>query len=50
VDGLVEDDEHDARGRGRARVPTVAEITGQEPRDVAGVARDDTGIFASGAG
>ena len=50
MDGFVEDDEHDAGGRGRARVPTVAEITGQEPRDVAGVARDDTGIFASGAG
>jgi uncharacterized protein YbjT (DUF2867 family) len=40
VEGLIEDYAHYARGEAAEVDPTVREITGQEPRDVAEFARD----------
>jgi len=50
LDGLVEDYAHYAAGEAAVVLPTVAEITGQEPRDIASFARDYADHFTNGAG
>ena len=45
VDGLVEDYAHYARGEAADVHPTVREVTGNEPRDVATFARDFASAF-----
>jgi len=50
LDGLVEDYAHYAAGEAAVVLPTVAEITGQEPRDIASFARDYADRFTNGAG
>jgi uncharacterized protein YbjT (DUF2867 family) len=50
LDGLVEDYEHYARGEAEAVLPTVLEITGQEPRDIVHFARDYADRFTGHAG
>jgi uncharacterized protein YbjT (DUF2867 family) len=47
VDGLVEDYAHYARGEAAEAHPTVREVTGSEPRDVAAFARDYARLFIS---
>ncbi len=47
VDGLVEDYAHYARGEAVEVHPTVREVTGSEPRDVAAFARDYASAFIS---
>lgn len=46
LDGLVEDYAHYARGEAADVPPTVAEITGRQPRDLARFARDHADRFA----
>jgi uncharacterized protein YbjT (DUF2867 family) len=50
LDGLVEDYAHYARGEAAAVLPTVQELTGQEPRDVARFALDYADRFTAQAG
>jgi uncharacterized protein YbjT (DUF2867 family) len=50
LDGLLEDYEHYVRGEAAAVLPTVAEITGNEPRDIARFARDYADRFTGQAG
>jgi uncharacterized protein YbjT (DUF2867 family) len=50
LDGLLEDYEHYVRGEAAAVLPTVAEITGQQPRDFARFARDHADRFSDQAG
>jgi uncharacterized protein YbjT (DUF2867 family) len=50
LDGLLEDYEHYVRGEAAAVLPTVAEVTGQEPRDIASFARDYADRFTDQAG
>jgi hypothetical protein len=45
IDGLVEDYGHYHRGGAAAVLPTVAEVTGREPRTVADFARDYADTF-----
>ena len=45
VDGLLEDYAHYARGEAAAVHPTVAEVTGQQPRDIGQFARDYADAF-----
>jgi uncharacterized protein YbjT (DUF2867 family) len=45
VGGLLEDYAHYARGEAAAVYPTVAEVTGQQPRDVGQFARDYAHAF-----
>ena len=47
LDGLVEDYAHYARGEAADVLPTVAEITGRQPRDIAHFARDYADRFAA---
>jgi uncharacterized protein YbjT (DUF2867 family) len=47
VDGLVEDYAHYSRGEAAEVHPTVREVTGSEPRDVASFARDYARAFTS---
>jgi hypothetical protein len=49
LDGLLEDYEHYVRGKAAAVRPTVTEITGQEPRDIARFAREYATRFTSQA-
>ncbi len=48
ADGLVEDYAHYARGERVGVTPTVRELTGEGPRDIAGFARDRARAFGSG--
>jgi uncharacterized protein YbjT (DUF2867 family) len=48
VGGLLEDYAHYRRGEAAAVSPTVAEVTGQQPRDIGQFARDYAGAFARG--
>jgi uncharacterized protein YbjT (DUF2867 family) len=48
VDGLLEDYAHYARGEAAAVYPTVAEVTGQQPRDIGQFARDYADAFIRG--
>jgi uncharacterized protein YbjT (DUF2867 family) len=48
VGGLLEDYAHYARGEAAAIYPTVAEVTGQQPRDVGQFARDYADAFSKG--
>jgi uncharacterized protein YbjT (DUF2867 family) len=48
VGGLLEDYAHYSRGEGAAVYPTVAEVTGQQPRDVGQFARDYADAFKAG--
>lgn len=50
VGGLLEDYVHYARGEAAAIYPTVAEVTGQQPRDVGQFARDYADAFNQGRG
>jgi uncharacterized protein YbjT (DUF2867 family) len=50
LDGLLEDYEHYVRGEAATVLPTVAEVTGQEPRDIASFARDYADRFTDQAG
>jgi uncharacterized protein YbjT (DUF2867 family) len=50
LDGLLEDYEHYVRGEAAAVLPTVAEITGQEPGDIARFAHDYAARFTGQAG
>jgi uncharacterized protein YbjT (DUF2867 family) len=45
VDGLIEDYAHYARGEAAAVFPTVREVTGSDPRDLAAFARDYAQAF-----
>jgi uncharacterized protein YbjT (DUF2867 family) len=45
VDGLLEDYAHYSRGEAADVLPTVAEVTGREPRTVTEFARDYAGAF-----
>ena len=47
VEGLVEDYAHYSRGEASQVYPTVRELTGAEPRDIAAFARDYVQAFAS---
>jgi uncharacterized protein YbjT (DUF2867 family) len=47
LDGLLEDYEHYVRGEAAVVLPTVAEITGEEPRDIARFARDYADRFTN---
>jgi uncharacterized protein YbjT (DUF2867 family) len=48
VDGLLEDYAHYSRGEAAAVHPTVAEVTGQQPRDIGQFARDYADAFNRG--
>jgi hypothetical protein len=48
VGGLLEDYAHYAHGEAAAIYPTVAEVTGQQPRDVGQFARDYADAFNQG--
>ncbi len=48
IGGLLEDYAHYARGEAAAVYPTVAEVTGLEPRDIGQFARDYTDAFSGG--
>jgi uncharacterized protein YbjT (DUF2867 family) len=48
VGGLLEDYAHYARGEAAAVYPTVAEVTGQQPRDIGQFARDYADAFKRG--
>jgi hypothetical protein len=50
LDGLVEDYAHYSRGEAAVVLPTVADITGQQPRDIASFARDFADRFTKPAG
>jgi uncharacterized protein YbjT (DUF2867 family) len=50
LDGLLEDYEHYVRGEAAAVLPTVAEVTGHEPRDISRFARDYADVFTDHAG
>jgi uncharacterized protein YbjT (DUF2867 family) len=48
LEGLLEDYAHYARGEAAAVHPTVAEVTGEQPRDIGQFARDYAGAFDRG--
>ena len=48
ADGLVEDYAHYGRGEAAEVTPTVRDLTGEGPRDIAGFARDYARAFGSG--
>jgi uncharacterized protein YbjT (DUF2867 family) len=48
IGGLLEDYAHYARGEAAAVYPTVAEVAGQQPRDLDQFARDYAGAFTRG--
>ena len=47
VEGLVEDYAHSARGEADEVVPSVRELTGREPIDIARFARDHAAAFGA---
>ena len=48
IGGLLEDYAHYARGEAAAVYPTVAQVTGQQPRDIGQFAHDYAQAFTRG--